>query len=138
MNAWLITWEWDGEHANVDDPLIAIFSSRLSENRIAEFIEGYFLIKSASAGEMVYYANRTKEIPYKTEKHVSINGIPHGDRITCGDNPYIFARKVLQLKVENDVAKNLEIITWREPPTFGWKDKYEHQGEKKSLERKAA
>ncbi len=38
MNAWLLTWEWFGDHAKVIDPFIGIISGSRSSKRVADFV----------------------------------------------------------------------------------------------------
>ncbi len=77
MNAWLITWECDGD-------IVAILSSRKSEATVAELVKFLYLASTSTADELAYYANRPNRIPYKIKNGEMINGIPHGERITCG------------------------------------------------------
>jgi hypothetical protein len=79
MKAWLVTWEWVGDHAKVRDPFIAILSSRKSDRRVAEFVEYYYLLMTSSAPEIASLANRPRDIPYKAETTVRINDVPHGE-----------------------------------------------------------
>jgi len=118
----IITWDWIGDHAAVSDPLVAIFSSRKTDRWIADYLENLYLSISCTAEEMAYYANRRKRIPYKATTPVMINGIPHGGRMICGYNPWLHARIVSDLKIESDDERDCEVIRWREPPVFQWKD----------------
>jgi len=63
---------------------------------------------------MACLANRPKKIPYKVDKVQLINNIPHGDRITCGHNPFLYARKVTNLQIKIDPKENIEILKWKE------------------------
>ncbi len=66
--------------------------------------------------------NRKKKIPCKVESCTTINGIPHGGRINCGRNPWIYARLVSEFKIATDETQEFDIISWREPPIYRWKD----------------
>lgn len=122
MKAWLVTWQWIGDHAQVGDPLVAILSSRKSDRAVSEFVEQYYLMASATAGEMAYYMNRRRKLPHKARTPEIINEIPHGGRIRCGADPYIYARLVTDLRIEELDDEDVEIITWREPSASQWKD----------------
>lgn len=122
MNAWLITWKWHGEHAKKKKPLIGILSSRRGEKFIADFVEQVYLMETSTIEEIVRWVNRKKDCPYKAKKVEIINDIPHGDRITCGHNPHIYARKVTDLKVVSDLDNKIEKLSWKEPPKFRWKN----------------
>lgn len=122
MNAWVITWEWHGDHAAVEDPLVAILSSRKGSAWMAKYIENLYLSFSSTAQEMAYYANRQKMIPYKAKDPMSMNWILHGNRIICGNNPELYGRKVTGLEIMEDDENDLEIVRWKEPPCYRTKD----------------
>ncbi|MCK5563765.1 MAG: hypothetical protein KAJ07_00840 [Planctomycetes bacterium] len=120
MNAWLITWHWHGEHAKRKNTLVGIISSRRGEKFVADFVEQAYLMEMFTIEKIIHWANRKKERPYKVKKVEMINNIPHGERITCGLNPHIYARPVTDLKVVSDLENEIEKISWKEPPNFRW------------------
>jgi hypothetical protein len=138
MNAWLITWEYT---RNLQDSIVAILSSRKSDTSITELVEFIYLKATSSAEDLVYYTNRLNRIPYKAEKTQMINDVPHGDRIICGHNPFLYARKVTDLKVAVNHEQGLETISWKEPPIFKWRNKrllktvIDRDGEQESITR---
>ena len=121
MNAWLITWEGTSQKITDENRIIGIIGSRRSESFVAELVEFIYLRNSSTAFEMAYVANRPKKKPYPVERVQIINGVPHGERLICGHNPWIYARKVENLNIELD--GNVEIITWKEPNNYRWKNK---------------
>lgn len=123
MNAWLITWEYLGEHAASHQRFIAILSSRKHCSTVAEFVEFHYGINNLNATEMSYYANRRRELPFIIKNSAIINDVPHADRITCGDNPHIYARKVSELTISRNNENNSETVRWKEPKNMEWKDK---------------
>ena len=108
MKAWLVTWEWVGDHAAVDIPFIAILSGRLGAERVQEFIERHHIATVASLREQLDYAryNKPTSVPYpaRIDRH----------RITCGDNPFIYGRLVEAVKVVGD-----DKLTWMENGRHG-------------------
>src|SRR3990172_4988231 len=100
-NAWLVTWDWCGRHAAVADRVAAILSSRKSEDSIMKFVEFLYLHATGYPEELAYYANRRHRIPYKAQRD-------HGCGITCGHNPWLHARLVMGLTVEEDPSTGLE------------------------------
>ncbi len=123
MNAWLITWEGTNSSIADENRIVAILSSRKSVSKVADFVELLYLRSTSSAQEMACLANRPKKIPYKVAKVQLINNIPHGDRIICGHNPFLYARKVTNLQIKIDPKENIEILKWKEPSIFKWKEK---------------
>ncbi len=97
---------------------------------------------TSTAEWLLYFSNKRREIPYQTQEVDIINKLPHGDRIRCGHNPWIYARKVSNLIIEVNEATDSEILTWQEPRVFRWKDEnrldivLDREGATKSLERR--
>jgi hypothetical protein len=51
-----------------------------------------------------------------------MNGISHGNRIICSNNPEPYGRKVTGLEIMEDDENDLEIVRWKEPPCYRTKD----------------
>ena len=111
MNAWVITWEGTSSHINDENRLVAIIGARRSSSYITELVEFLYLRASSGADEMAYFANRPKKKPHKAERRLMINLVPHGDRVSCGDNPFLYARKVSNLSVVVDKETDTEKIS---------------------------
>ena len=139
MNAWLITWEGTSPKITDENRIIGIIGSRRSDSFVADLVEFIYARNSSSVTDMAYIANRPKERPYPAEKNQLINNLPHGERIICGHNPWIYARKVKALKTT--VHDGSEVVSWQEPDNFRWKDELrrgievEEHGAKRSIMR---
>jgi hypothetical protein len=139
MNAWLLTWEVNT--AKVKEKIVAVLSSRKSDRAIAELMELLVLRANSTARDVAYYSNRKRELVYKAQTPLGINRVPHGERILCGHDPWLYGRKVTEFKVMVDESSDEEVITWREPNDFRWTDSGERdieiakQGECKSWRR---
>lgn len=118
MKAWLITWEWAGEHAKVDEPIAAILNPRYSTDRVRDLVELLYVNAMYSLGERASYAKGKMFNPYPAEYGTIWIGKKLGrylNRIYCGHNPHLYARQVTDLHVDRtDDGK--EVITWKEPP----------------------
>ena len=119
MRAWLVTWEWAGDHAAEDEPVVAVLSARTSPEEVRRYVERCYIEKTASLPEKLSYAryNRPQKLPHPAEFE-RVRGVRFQGRITCGHNPWLHARKVDDLRVEadangNDVPKWTEIRPWR-------------------------
>jgi hypothetical protein len=110
MKAWLITWDWSGPHAALEDRIAAILSPRLSERHVGEIVEFLFNSRALDVTELALYAKHPRDSPYRAEWH---NGFCH-----CGHNPFLVARRVDDLVVSRDDKTGLETIRWVEPPLF--------------------
>lgn len=121
MNAWLLTWDGTSPKITDENRIIGIIGSRRSKNFVADLVEFIYSRNTSSASDMAYIANRPKQKPFQAEKTQIINGVPHGERIICGHNPWIYARKVRNLRITQE--DDFEIVTWREPDNYQWKNK---------------
>ena len=140
MRAWLLTWEYYGSHARPTEPIAGILNPRLGARSVVRLVEFLYARATSSLAEMADYARSRQNMPYKATDTVGIYGVPHGERIFCGHNPWLYARKVSDLEVTVDEQADLETLEWTEPPTFRWK--IEHReldtviaGERKRLAR---
>jgi len=112
IKAWLVTWEWIGDHAKRDDKVAAILNPRLSGKRVREFVELFYLNTFYSLGERIAYTVNKKENPYPA-RFMDIGGVPWTGAIYCGDNPFLIARLVDDLAVERD-GHGEETATWKD------------------------
>jgi hypothetical protein len=116
MKAWLLTWKWyDSERS---EKVVVIISSRRSEKYIREFVELLVMASEYNATDMAYFANKRRESQYQAKCPLNINGVPHGDRMICGNDPLLYARKVSSLKVKRDKKTGEEVLSWREPDDY--------------------
>jgi hypothetical protein len=61
MRAWLITWDWVGDHAAVANPIVDILSARTSLKEIRTHVARLYAREQLSWSErleLVRYANR--------------------------------------------------------------------------------
>ena len=120
MNAWLITWEGTSRSLNDGNRLIAIIGSRRSERYISDIVEFTYLRATSTADGLIYVANRPKRKEFGVVTKEVINGVPHSSRISCGENPWIYARRVTDLGVTINIEKSVEVVCWREPHILTW------------------
>ena len=106
--AWLVTWEWAGDHAQRCDKVAAIFNPRWSAQRVREFVE-FIYLSDYTLSERLVYAVHKRRNPY-----LATFGPTTGE-IHCGHNPWLYARCVDDLTVERD-ANGKEMVTWKERP----------------------
>lgn len=118
MNAWLLTWEWSS--TKPAEKIVAVLSSRRSDSFVAELMELLILRATYTARDIAYYANRKREMAYKAQTPLNVNGVPHGERILCGHDPWLYGRKVSDLMIVVDLSTNEEVLTWKEPNNFKW------------------
>jgi hypothetical protein len=116
MKAWLVTWEWCGDHAKREDKVAAIFNPRLSGDRVRELVEFIYLSAMYSLRERADYArDKKRHNLYPAEFGTTPEGVTWVGEIVCGHNPYLQARLVDDLKIESD-PEGIERATWKELP----------------------
>ena len=118
MKAWLLTWQW--YDSGRSEKLVAIISSRRSEKHIREIVELLVMASEYNAADMAFFANKRKESQYQAKSSIRINGVSHGERLICGHDPLLYARKVSSLKIKRDNDTGEEVVSWREPNDLKW------------------
>ena len=108
MKAWLVRWSWIGDHAAVANPIVTILSARTGFRDVQKYVERRYIEASASLDEKLSYAlyNNPQQPAYPAQ-------LEQG-RVHCGDNPFLEARVVDELRVVEDADGN-EVLNWTEP-----------------------
>ncbi len=99
--AWLVRWEWAGNHAAVEQPVAAILSPRLGGEGVRRAVELLYAVLSYSPDEMLAAAQQHGgSNPYPAKYGtVSVNlgdhtaNVPWEGEVICGHNPWLAARK---------------------------------------------
>ena len=113
--AWLILWEWIGDHAAVESPIVDIVSARKGDKYIKDYLQRLHDVKCLSLEERAATARfRNPHAPPYEPKLV----FPVGYRgeYHCGHNPYLVARRVKNLVVGHDPATGEETVTFDRCP----------------------
>jgi hypothetical protein len=108
MRAWVVKWEWVGNHASVPDPFICVLSARLSPEEVRSFVERYYSSQQYSLPEQIAQAryNKPNEPPY-TADFDAIGGQAYRGHIICGHNPFIQAFKASGVRVHETAGRLL-------------------------------
>ncbi len=112
QKAWLLTWEWIGDHAAVEDRIAGILRPRLSRDVVGEIVETMYSVHVGYISELVYWSRRPQEKPYKAKWD------QNQCHCFCGGNPSLHAKYVHHLKVEEDPVSGVETISWVLPPLY--------------------
>jgi hypothetical protein len=108
MKAWLVTWEWMGDHAKRNDKIAAVLNSRLSASKVSELVEFLYLTEYYTVSEKMAIAQRKRDNPYPAR--VKTVG---GALVGCGHNPFLVARLVDDLTVESDALGRDMAVKWK-------------------------
>ena len=113
IKAWLVTWEWSGNHAKRDKKVAATFDSRLSPERVRAFIEVLYAYETYTLSEKITaFVDNRRRNPYPAE-FLKLDGGSREGEIHCGHNPYLRARLVDDLTVERG-QDGVETATWKD------------------------
>lgn len=114
--AWLVTWEWIGDHAKVpeDKKIAAIFNWRWSGSHVKELVEQLYISHKYTAWDKIGVAKNPKGNPYPA-LYGDIEGVPWQGMIHCGDNPFLHARLVNDLCIEIS-DEGPDKLTWKNKP----------------------
>jgi len=99
--AWLVRWDWIGDHAKVENPIVAILPSQWGVERIKTVVEVVHDAKALTPAEMAHFARKRRDRPYEATldtvtmdtDHGPIN-VPWEGAVLCGHNPWVEARQV--------------------------------------------
>lgn len=118
FKAWLVTWEWMGNHAKRDDKIVAVFDPRMTPAHIQELVELLYLNLVYGIHERVYYALHRRKNPCTAK-------CEYGEHrrwppmIHCGHNPFLTANLVESLGVERH-EDSTETATWQNVRSKRW------------------
>ena len=102
-SAWLVTWE--GTSGVPKDRVVAILNHRLSASSVKNFVELLYASLSYSfRDKLLFVAKDRRANPYQATMTLF-------QHIHCGDNPWLHARLVSDVRVVDDTT------TWEEPPS---------------------
>ena len=107
--AWLVTWEWAGEHARRPRKIAAVMRPQFSGERVRELVEFLYAAEYAPF-EQLEVALGLRSNPYPAT-FGTLQGVTWLGEVNCGDNPYLRARKVDDLIIPVDGE-----ASWQERP----------------------
>jgi hypothetical protein len=115
--AWLITWEWAGDHARVDEAkrVAAVLNYRWGGDKVRELVEQLYAAIEYNAWDKAGVAQNNRSNPYPARFGNLDNNIPWLGEVHCGHNPWLHARRVrnFQVVIEDDGTKQTR---WEEIP----------------------
>ena len=109
MNAWLVTWEWMSESAEVADRIATILPSRWSPARVSDVVQNLYDLSGSNLDELASIARNPKNNPYKVK---AVDN--HADMLAVGAHPWLYARKVSKFSVHR-LPSGFETASWLEP-----------------------
>ena len=98
--AWLVTWEGTKPPA---ERVVAVLNYRFSDTKIRQIVEVLYAALTYTESDKLLSA-KPRQNPYPAK-------LTHFERIDCGHNPFLYARRVTQVRME--AGK----LVWIEPPS---------------------
>jgi hypothetical protein len=107
--AWLITWDWLGDHAKVENRFVALLNPRCSGDTVKRVVEHIYISRQLALHEQLAYVKHPKsslycaqfgnmEVGRTTRERLHLPPVvPCDEEVTCGDNPWLWARIVYDL-----------------------------------------
>ena len=110
MTAWLIKWDWMGDHAAVGEPYVDIVSARRSPDYISKYVQRLYGVFHYSLTERTDFERYRdpRERPFPVMRDMT----RHGLLISVGHNPHLTALMVRNLVVGFDEETGQDIVTW--------------------------
>jgi hypothetical protein len=108
IRAWVIEWQWAGEHARHEGPRWMLLHWRISARTVADLMEKLYAQSEYALSEQVGLLSGKWASPYRAEIHAF-------DRITCGHNPYLFACPAMDVRVQTS-ADGDEMLAYEPLP----------------------
>lgn len=100
MRAWVIRWEWAGDHAAVEQPIAAILPWQTGVKQVSRIVEALYAAREYMPDEMLAAATPKGFNPYRAQLGtvtVREGGVeyqvPWTGQVTCRHNPFLHARQ---------------------------------------------
>jgi hypothetical protein len=108
--AWVVRWDWAGDHAKVKQPIAAILPSQLGPETVRRLVETLYAAREYTPAEMLEASRRNGFNPYRatfgscpvTLEDGSTTQATWQGEVLCGHNPYLVARKAIVRSVGDD------------------------------------
>lgn len=93
-SAWVVTWEWSGDHARVDEEkrVVTVLNYRWTGEKVRDLVEQLYIALDYSPWDKASVAQNKRSNPYPAE--LGALGEVH-----CGHNPWLRGRKVRNIQV---------------------------------------
>lgn len=125
--AWLITWEWSGDHVKIENEnrIVAMLNPEKPVHTLEKITEQIYVSRYFAYHEQLAYLEDKKGSPYRGQrgtvevaeelrKKLSLpSQVQVSDEVICGGNPWLWARIVHDIEAYVD-AEGKEHLKWNE------------------------
>ncbi len=88
ISAWLVTWDWAGDHAARSPKVAAVLSPRLSGRTVARWVEQLYLDSEFEPSERIAYIAAPQRNPYRAQ-FGTLHGAPWEGQIHLWAQPLL-------------------------------------------------
>jgi hypothetical protein len=114
-SAWVVRWDWVGEHAAVEQEVAGILPASWGAENVMRVVEALYAAREYTPAEMLEAARRNGHKPSRASLGTGTVILEDGTRgsvnwlgeIVCGHNPYLIAR---QARVGLDPSKPGQVL----------------------------
>lgn len=107
ISAWIVTWDWCGDHAAMDRPeVLAFFAPSTDIGFVRRFVENLYAEKTYTLEERIRWTADPSANPYKAT-------VERDRHVHCGHNPMLFARIVDDLEMMQEESGKI-VGAWME------------------------
>jgi hypothetical protein len=99
IKAWVVRWEWAGDHAAVDQPVAAVLRPQTGAHQVMQIVELLHAARQHTPTEMLSMIRRGGHRPYParlgTVRFDPADGpvnVRWSGEVSCGPNPFLVAR----------------------------------------------
>ncbi len=110
MRAWMIQWRDSDVKNPAKNQPVTFLSPRLGPGTVRRIVEALYGTRWYTLKERASAARQGGHVPYPAE-------ISNGT-VTCGHNPFLYARKVKDIEFTVDPDTQEEILRWVEWPLY--------------------
>jgi hypothetical protein len=101
MKGWIVTWDGTKEGAE-RRKIVAVFNYRFGVERVRDLVEELYIALKYDEQDKVAFAVKPKNNPHRAK-------VDEFSRVTCGHNPWLYARYVNNIRPTDDGYR------WDEP-----------------------
>ena len=109
MRAWMIQWKHSDSSNPTKNQPVTFVSNRLGVKTVARIVEALYSSE---------YTLQERASAAKQGGHVPYPAVTDNDKVTCGHNPFLCARRVKDIEFTVDPDTHREVLRWVEWPLY--------------------
>jgi len=111
QKAWLVSWTWTSESQKVEPNYVWLLKPQISGQSLKGILKAIYM-----NSHLYLIEERTRFMRGGRQWQGYL--LPSDGYVTIGDNPYLEARYVTDLRFETDYGRGIETLYWTDPPRY--------------------